>query len=111
MACFPKMFKNSIPKAEAQNILNRSFSEVMVDTVNLLFLKIFQQNFIQILCRFDVRTKRLLNQNPSVAAFRQSAFTKLLENHRVIRRWHCKVEHFVQTATVLFIKQINISPQ
>ena len=45
----PKRLKNSIAKAENQKILDRIFSQVMIDTVDLLLVEHVEDDFVQFL--------------------------------------------------------------
>src|SRR3989442_15256842 len=46
----PNRFENSIGETESQNILNRLFSEIVIDPVHLLLFSNFQELFIQRSC-------------------------------------------------------------
>ena len=60
----PEWLEDSISKSEDQQILNRLFAEVVVNPVNLRFVKSGQYRAIQLSRGFQVPAKRLFDDDP-----------------------------------------------
>src|SRR5262249_51513155 len=60
----PQWFKDSIGKTKNQQVLNCLFTQVMVNAVNLAFLKNFVYLAVQFGGRGQVMAKRLFNDDP-----------------------------------------------
>ena len=68
----PQGLKEHIPKPDRHQILHRLLAEIMVDPIDLPFVKILRQRRVQRFRRFKIVTKRLLNHDP--AALGRQAF-------------------------------------
>ena len=50
----PERLEERVREAKDQNVLHRLFAQIMIDAVNLLFLKVFVNAFVQRLGRFQI---------------------------------------------------------
>ena len=55
----PQWFQEQIGKAQRQQVLHHFFAEVMIDTVDLVFLQIYPQRLVDFARRCSVATERL----------------------------------------------------
>src|SRR5436190_10446599 len=95
VVAIPDGFKHGIAKPEYEYVLDRVFSQVVIDTVNLIFSENCCNLLIQFFCRFKVSTKWFLNNNPTPAllAAREFCFSQAVDYCGRKRRWNGKVEH------------------
>ena len=59
----PERFEDTVGKTESQYILGCFLTEKMVDTVNLMLIENRSIRFIQFTCRFEIITKRFLDDD------------------------------------------------
>jgi hypothetical protein len=102
----PDRLKDSVGKAEGQNILNGFFAQIMVDAVNLLFLGDLQELLVQRLRRLQIVPEGLLDDHapPVLAVFiHESDFCKVLDNTSEEAGGSGKIEEVVAVRGVVFI--------
>ena len=68
IATVPEWLENSVSETEHQNILNRLFSQVVIDAVHLLLPEHLQDLLVERLHAFQVVSKRLLDNDSGPAA-------------------------------------------
>ncbi len=91
----PYRLKQSIGKAERQDILHCFFTEVMIYTVYLVLGEYAPQHLIEVLCSFQIRAKRLFNNDPCIfPVSRKACFSKVFRNSADESRRHCQVKIF-----------------
>ncbi len=59
----PERLKDSVAKAQHQQILHRVFAQVMIDAVNLLFIEHVEDNLIERPSRCQITSKGLFNDD------------------------------------------------
>ena len=64
VGAIPQRLDNAVGKAENHYVLDSFFSQIMIDTVDLLFTQNFFQFFVQLNRGFQIMAKRLFDDHP-----------------------------------------------
>src|SRR2546423_5654792 len=94
VAPVPHRLKNTVSQAEDQDILHRFFTQVVVDTVDLLFLENPANLAVKFACRCQVMSKGLLDDDtcPPLTASIQAGSSKTPNDFRILAAGSWKVE-------------------
>src|SRR5919204_6124884 len=84
IAPVPDRLENAVREAEDHHVLDRLFSQVVVDAVDLRLLEDGVNRAVQFLGALEVVTERLLHYYPlpSLAGVRDARAAKTLDDHR-----------------------------
>ena len=63
----PNRLKNGVPKAEHQHILDRFFTEVVIDSVDLIFTKGLVDRFVELFCGRRIGAEWFLDNDSAIA--------------------------------------------
>ena len=106
IAPVPDRFKDSIGKAEGQNILDCFLAQIMIDTVNLLFVHFLQQLLVQGPRRIQIATKRLFDNHATplmIFLFHQASRGQFLHNGAEKIRRSSEVVEIISVSGVIGI--------
>ena len=100
----PERLKNAVAKAQHEQVLDRVFSQIMVDTINLPLIKHVEDNLIERLGGSQVASKRFLNDDahPGIGrrGMRQPGAAQLFHDGRINLRRRRKVKQAVAAETL-----------
>src|SRR5437763_8457587 len=67
----PDRFKNAVTESKDEDVLHGFLAEIMIDSINLIFLQYSFDIAIQFLCRLEVRAEGLFDyySPPAVLSF------------------------------------------
>ena len=105
----PDRLKNTVGETEDEHILDGLFSQVVVDTVDLVFLEYLMCDFVQMLSGLEVVSKRFLNHDPSptVVVFHHTGFTQSTERG-FVHMWRRR--QIVKAAAAILILDLSQAP-
>ena len=63
VAAIPDGLENAVGEAESQNVLDGLFAQVMIDAINLVFVRNLQQLLVQRLGGFEIVAERLFDDD------------------------------------------------
>ena len=99
----PQRFEHAVGKAEGEQILHGFLTEVMVDAVDLAFIPVPENGFIQIERGLQVGAKGFFDNNalPAITLLKPCLVKKLAQ--RAEETWcQRKIKHYIASGMVLF---------
>src|SRR5689334_16164133 len=85
----PERLEQGVGETEKQHAVNRLLSEVMVDSINGLFVKRFEKDLVEFPSRGEIATEWFLDDDPSVPGAGGSV--ELFHNHLKSRGWNRQI--------------------
>jgi hypothetical protein len=104
----PDRFKKAISQTENEDILDCLFAKIVIDAVNLLFLKNLTDLAVEFAGRGEIMSKRFFDDYacPALAVSIQSSRTEPLNNFRILAWWRRKVKNAIAIGTTFLVKLI-----
>ncbi len=112
VAPVPDGLEDSVGESKRQDVLDRFLAQIMIDAIDLLFFRNFQQLHIQVPGRLQVMTKGFLDDHPPpvlVVLFHKPGFSQVFDDGAEKTRGGRQVEEVIAVrgmVLVYFLQQV-----
>ena len=115
VAAVPERLEEAVPEAEDHQVADGLLAQVMVDAVDLRLAEDLADLAVELLCRSEVVSERLLDDDPPPAAVVQFVVEadapELGDDLRELRRLGREVEQAVAACAALLVKRVEMLGQ